>query len=286
MDAALGLADAGQDAVEILAGLLHVFDAAFPDQRFAGLEDVAGLELIGNAQRHDLQGLVGFGEVGCPAHTKHLDERLFGAVPAVLRASLALGEPDGAAAGGDAFPDIGRQGCEGVVELAAGDAALDLHHAVRSDQVFDEGIAEEIVADADLGRRQVALHEHFLRDSRVQNDVSVVREIEVAALGQILRAGEGKGRCRRCEDAADGRVHDLVLEVVHARDPVQDVAEGRFRQLGEEIAGNLCRHGMGRHTPERGDGFGIVVGADVVKCRVHSGIIEGRRAPAGSCRRS
>ena len=46
MDAALGLADAGQDAVEVLAGLLDVLDAGLFDQGLACLQEVAGLLLM------------------------------------------------------------------------------------------------------------------------------------------------------------------------------------------------------------------------------------------------
>ena len=104
----LGLSYAGEDAVEVFAGLLDVGSALFLIE-FDGLEDVAGLPLVGDGHGHYVQLVERLDLVVGAAHAEHLYDALVCAVDAVLGASVALCYPDGLSLLGDGVAYVARE---------------------------------------------------------------------------------------------------------------------------------------------------------------------------------
>ena len=163
MHVALGLLDADHDALQIFIFSLHIGAGFALDEGFAGFHDIAGFVFIGNGHGYDVYFHEILDKVFGSAHIHHLEEALLGDVNAVLGASLALGDPDGACAGGDGFADILGQHLRRQVQFAGRYTADDLDHAVGTDEQLYRLLFEEVVSHADLGLGQAVPHEDHLR---------------------------------------------------------------------------------------------------------------------------
>lgn len=90
------LRDPLQDAVQVLAGLLDVL-LVLRDVQLLRLQEIAGLVLVGDSHRRDVQlGQVLHEGLGT-ADREHLEHRTLGQVATVLGAPVALGYPGGLA---------------------------------------------------------------------------------------------------------------------------------------------------------------------------------------------
>ena len=80
--------------MQILALLLDILTAVSTEVELTRLEDVARLPLVGDGHGDDVQATDGARRVGAVAEGKHLDDAAVRAVVAILRATVALGDPD------------------------------------------------------------------------------------------------------------------------------------------------------------------------------------------------
>ena len=108
MYASLPLHDACHDAVQVLTGLLRIFRVLRLIQ-FQGFQHLARLPFVGDGHRYDVQFRQCLHAVFVLAHAEHLYNALVRAVYAVLRPSVALGNPHRLALFPDGIADIFRE---------------------------------------------------------------------------------------------------------------------------------------------------------------------------------
>ena len=109
MDVTLGLDKALQHTVHILSGLLLVEPLTLFGERLKSLQRPAGLIFIRDGDRHYVKLQEILYETPLPAHIKHLQKPLLGAVKAVFGAAAAVRDPNRTLAAGNPVADIRRQ---------------------------------------------------------------------------------------------------------------------------------------------------------------------------------
>ena len=264
MHLSLGLHDAGDDAGEVLAGLLDIFLGARHVELY-GLEHVAGLPLVAHGHGHDVQLLESLDFVLRVAHAKHLDDALVGRVVAVFGAAVALSNPHRVVQAGHGIAYIVGQVHAREIEVLHVAASLHAKHLVALAQVDHELALHQVGSKCDLAGVVAVGEQHVLQQRGVEHDVAVVAHKEVAAswldvAGAVAgERGDGVGN-----DALVGYPHHLVLEVVDGAKREHHVAHLLRGQVGENIS---CqeREKIVAHNAVHGRGYlAVGVGAYVV----------------------
>ena len=271
---ALRLQQTREDAVEVFARLLDVFgELALVE--FEGLEDVARLPLVADADGHDVQVCEGLDLVALLTHAEHLDDALVGGVDTILRAAVALGNPYALALLADGVADILGEVERGAVEiLDAAARTLDLEHLVTLADVDDQLVHHQVGTKGYLGGVKALHDEEVLQETGVEHDVAVVAHVEVALLGiEPFDAVAGKLGDALGNHTFIDHSHGLGLEVAHglvAGDALSDGLQGLVGtdvgcQQGERAAVGDARHGIGDLL--------LIIGTDVVELRVFKHIV-------------
>ena len=97
MHPALLAGNAARDRGDILLFSLGVGSRRAAQVHFTRLHAVAGIQLVGNGDRNDAEGVDQVAEAFgllVTAHGEHLDDGGLGAIDAVFGPALALGNPD------------------------------------------------------------------------------------------------------------------------------------------------------------------------------------------------
>ena len=216
VDMSLELGNAGLHADEVVfLGLLEVGVLAL-EQVLASLEAVVGVILIAQCDGGDVQLLEALDERHVAvAVGEHLDEALLGAVVAVLAASLALGNPDGAFLLSEHEVHIARELQRGGHGLQAAQVALDDKALVQSHELGDPVVDEQVVANGNFARVHVMLNHEVAQQCRVENDVAVVGNECVGHIFlQVLETAGGEAARGFGEQAVDKWLHELGLQVI------------------------------------------------------------------------
>ena len=97
-------------------------------------------------------------EVAAAAYSHHLQHTLLCAVVAILRTSLALGNPYGLLLLTDGVVHVARHAGRGFEHLAHGESALNDEGFVDANQFLNPGIDEQIVTNGNLHRVLPLIH--------------------------------------------------------------------------------------------------------------------------------
>ncbi len=184
MHAALLSGDPFGDGRHILKLRLHI---SVPSCKFSGFQRVAGVQLVGDNQRHNAQfGQHGFGVLPpIPRQGQHFDDRGFCYIAAILCPPLAVGDPHRLPVVTDRVSDVTcqtfrcRQQRSWAIHIALDHKALIQAHEVRH-----PGLGEQIIADGHRERFGTRSMEGVIGVSRVHDDVAVVTQ-ENAGLTKI-----------------------------------------------------------------------------------------------------
>ena len=215
MDTTLGLENARQDAVEILARLLDVLDI-LTGIELQRLQDIARLPFIGHSDGGYVQLAQSGNLILGLAHAEHLDDALIRLVIAVLRPAVALGYPDGFALFLDDVADIAGEVEGALVEvLDAASWALYTEHPVGLADIDHQRIHHQIGTKGDLSGFQACIDQGILQQGGVEHDVTVIADKQIGrAFLQLLGTVERERRDAVMNDLLIHLVHDAILELL------------------------------------------------------------------------
>ena len=163
----------------ILTTFLEARDVAFL-LKFLSFQIVAGIELITDSERHDIQFAQAISRVlqlirG--SHRQHLQHRVLCAVVRVLRPTLTLSYPDVLLLLGDCIRDVPTHQLTGAQHLLWRESATHRKCLVHTNQSFDPRIDEQIVTNTYLNGCGIAMsHEHHIQESRIEHNIPVVAD--------------------------------------------------------------------------------------------------------------
>ena len=134
--------------------------------------------------------------------------------------------------------NIAAHELRGSKSLAERETATYREGFVHTDETFDPGIDEQIVANADLDSGRIAgLHEFHIEESRVEHDVTMVADKSVA-MAFVISCKSSVIKLTAvsmfADDVVDNRLHETFLEVEgcpHTRESqTQQAIAHRLRQ--------------------------------------------------------
>ena len=262
MDTALGLGDAGQDAVQVLAGLFDIGPGAAGDQ-FRGLESIAGLPFVGHGYWHYIQ--VGY----VPCHTEHLDDPGVRGVVPVLCAAVSLGNPDGFTLFEDAVADVGGEFPGLFKELPRGSdrvGPLYAEHLVALAEINHELAFHKVGAKGDFRGVPLKVHQQVLEDGGVEDYVPVVGDKEIFP---VFRESLQTIDCKLLYGLQDHRPDDIIAEaVLEIPDGLIGTQAGGnlfYGLVGEKVLADYGEDLVSGHPFHCGGDFVVPVWADSIK---------------------
>ncbi len=150
--------------------------------KLASLEPVARIELIGYGKRYYMQLLEPFFHCAFASHSHHLQYALLGAVIAVLRPTLTLGNPDVVVLGRNDEVHIFRQSLACRQHFPHACAALHYERLVYPHQILNPRCGQQVVAYGNLaGGLEAGINKQLVKQSRVEHYVAMVAYESVAA---------------------------------------------------------------------------------------------------------
>ena len=207
------------------------------------------------------------------AHGKHFQQGVLRAVVGVLGAALALRNPDVLFLFIDGKVHVAAQPGAAFEHLAHAHRALHDERLVDAHELLDPGIDEQVVADGDFHRRgETVLQQEQAEESRVEHDVTVVRDEGVIADGKALRV-EVDGGAGAHDELFDEGIKHAFLDFEVRRALVQAGGQLFAAHAREEREGDGEELRVGQELVEHGGEFFGRVGADFVKFggNVHGG---------------
>ena len=222
--------------MQILARLLDVLASAATEVELTRFEDVARLPLVGDGHGDDVQAANGARRVGAVAEGKHLDDAAVRAVVAILRATVALGDPDRLPLLEQRVADI-RGELEGIgQEVVHVAITYHLEHLVGPTDGRGQFALHEVAAEGDLRRAVARLVQQVLQQRGVEHNVAVVGDEEVS-----LRRVKGVQPVDRqaCDGAADDPqidvIHDAHLELIRGADGAHHAAHLLYVAVRKDV---------------------------------------------------
>ena len=269
--------DAGPHVVQIvLLRLLPVGIVAL-ELELGGLEIVAGVVLVGNRQRHEMQAAQILARVGAPAaQVEHAQERILRLVGRVLRAAFALRNPDVLVLFANGVVHIAAHEAAALQTVFARQGAAHDEGLVHLHQRLDPGIDEQVVADGDLaGGTEARKMQLKIEDGRIEHDVAVVGDEGVGAL--LVETAEigADALGAFVQHVLHHGLHEAQLEVERRLHPDEERAQKRIPhgtgQPGHQPAAHAVEVAVAQERRKRPFHLAGVVGPDDIKfVSVHS----------------
>ena len=175
VDAALVTENTGLHIFQIVGGTFLVVGHVALELELLRLQEVAGIILVGNGERHDVQFLQTFEGSALAAHRHHLQHGFLSTVVRVFGTALTLGNPY-----------ILVLAADGEVHIAAHQTAAFEHLSYPDRTPHDKGLIqphqrfyplcnEQIVADGNLyGSRKTVVYQKYVEKCRVEHNVPVI----------------------------------------------------------------------------------------------------------------
>ena len=186
---------------------------------FLCLEVVAGVVLVADGERDDIEFPEALDGGSGSSHGEHLEDAILGVVAAVLGTAFALGYPEVFLLGGDGVVDVAAHELAALVHFLGLEAATDDEGFVHAHEGLDPGIYEEVVAYGYLaGGRKVGQVQLEVEDGAVEDYVAVVADEGVVASVADGGVVEGGAIGVLPEYVADDGLHEAYLEVLGGPD--------------------------------------------------------------------
>lgn len=138
------------------------------------LQVIAGIVLVRDGNRDDVQRREVADDVLSARHVEHLEDAGLRAVVRILGAAFALGDPDRLVRFFDGMVDVGRELVTCLEHLPDGDAPLDDEAVAEPYEGLDPRTDEKVVADGDLGQSVSYVVEDDVQERSVEHDVAMI----------------------------------------------------------------------------------------------------------------
>ena len=227
VDAALLSEDASLHVVEVVLFALLERRIVALLLELLSFEVIAGIVLIADAERHDVELLESVDDAAFSSHRKHLEQRLLRLVATVLGSSFALCNPDVFVLLRNGVMHVAAHSLTALQEFPRTEPPFDRKGFIELDERLNPRIDEEVVADGYLtSRRELVLVEHEVEDGAVEHNVAMIAD-EGVTLGARRDAavGEATATAAFAKDMLQHGLDEPQLELKRCIDADKSQAE-------------------------------------------------------------
>ena len=179
------------------------------------LHKVAGFILITDGDGHYLQLVEIRLKVARACHREHLQQTLVSAVVAVLGTTVALGNPHRTVLLEKHVVYIVRKEHRVIVELASRTVADNSEHLVQAEQVDDEVVLHQVVAETYLRSFETVAYQCHIQQTGIQCDVAMVRHKEIClAAVQVFQSTISERFGAALHNLVYQRTHHHILQLI------------------------------------------------------------------------